>query len=311
MTKRLAWFILALFLAPSAFTQIGCFPLDAFMVVDRSGSMGSGLRYPKTKSATQRLITLLEPDVDRAGLISFSTGPSLEQPLTASLEVVIDAIDELPSPWGGTRLDRAIDFTQSSFRSSGINRPALVLFTDGYSRVEETLNAASRAKREGTTLFVVAFQELPDLAQDLLSRCATTPEHYFYVNEADELDPLSDVMHQTLCRCGDGIVDPPAELCDDGNDVPNDGCTSCVPDPVCGDGVVEGWENCDLGSFCEDLTSCTAEIECAGIGDGLCLPRATNSCEADCLLVEPVCGNGVLEPGEQCDDGNVVDGDGC
>jgi cysteine-rich repeat protein len=26
---------------------------------------------------------------------------------------------------------------------------------------------------------------------------------------------------------------------------------------------------------------------------------------------QPVCGNGVLEAGEQCDDGNVTDGDGC
>lgn len=26
---------------------------------------------------------------------------------------------------------------------------------------------------------------------------------------------------------------------------------------------------------------------------------------------QPVCGNGIVEDGEQCDDGNVVDGDGC
>jgi len=25
----------------------------------------------------------------------------------------------------------------------------------------------------------------------------------------------------------------------------------------------------------------------------------------------PACGNGRIEPGEQCDDGNVVGGDGC
>ena len=29
------------------------------------------------------------------------------------------------------------------------------------------------------------------------------------------------------------------------------------------------------------------------------------------LLIEPLCGNKVLNPGEQCDDGNVKDGDGC
>jgi MYXO-CTERM domain-containing protein len=28
-------------------------------------------------------------------------------------------------------------------------------------------------------------------------------------------------------------------------------------------------------------------------------------------VVSPVCGNGTLEDGESCDDGNTVDGDGC
>ena len=34
-----------------------------------------------------------------------------------------------------------------------------------------------------------------------------------------------------------------------------------------------------------------------------------DSCESDCTL--PRCGNGILDAGEQCDDGNLVAGDGC
>ncbi len=36
-------------------------------------------------------------------------------------------------------------------------------------------------------------------------------------------------------------------------------------------------------------------------------------CDGDwrLLLVEPLCGNGVLNPGEECDDKNLADGDGC
>ncbi len=34
-----------------------------------------------------------------------------------------------------------------------------------------------------------------------------------------------------------------------------------------------------------------------------------DGCEGDCTL--PVCGNGILDPGEQCDDGNLTNGDGC
>ncbi|GMV40003.1 MAG: hypothetical protein AMXMBFR64_17190 [Myxococcales bacterium] len=60
------------------------------------------------------------------------------------------------------------------------------------------------------------------------------------------------------------------------------------PCPVCGDGAVEGWEECDDGND-------------EG-GDG---------CEVDCTVTPAACGNGLLDAGEECDDGNEDDGDGC
>jgi cysteine-rich repeat protein len=61
-------------------------------------------------------------------------------------------------------------------------------------------------------------------------------------------------------------------------------------DNECGDGVVEGIEECDDGNT-------TA-------GDG---------CAADCTTEDgdAVCGNGTVETGEECDDGNTTAGDGC
>ncbi len=64
----------------------------------------------------------------------------------------------------------------------------------------------------------------------------------------------------------------------------------------------------------------TCEIDCAppNCGDGFLDPdeecddgnRADgDSCEADCRL--PFCGNGILDLDEECDDGNEADGDGC
>jgi hypothetical protein len=92
--------------------------------------------------------------------------------------------------------------------------------------------------------------------------------------------------------CGDGAKHMTAEQCDDGNQIPGDGCSgecvvetgwTCEGSPSacrsCGDGV------CSVG---EDECSCP-EPECAGIGtcgDGLCCPgRGENpcSCPADCL----------------------------
>ncbi len=67
--------------------------------------------------------------------------------------------------------------------------------------------------------------------------------------------------------------------------------------PVCGNGVLEGEEQCEIG------------YECA-------CPEGT-VCNLDTCLCEqetppgPVCGNGIVEEGEECDDGNNENGDGC
>jgi cysteine-rich repeat protein len=82
---------------------------------------------------------------------------------------------------------------------------------------------------------------------------------------------------------------------------------------VCGDGVVDACEQCDLGAAnCPPGTLCDAGCtsdcrvigRCTG-GGALCTTAA------DCAPGEGCCGNGVREPGEQCDDGNLLDGDCC
>jgi fibro-slime domain-containing protein len=85
---------------------------------------------------------------------------------------------------------------------------------------------------------------------------------------------------------------------------PYDGCTggSCFDGPVCGDGIVEGTEQCDDGNT-------TPGDGC----NGVCMIEPGYTCPAkggQCVLIA-TCGNGVLDPGETCDDGNLKPGDGC
>jgi cysteine-rich repeat protein len=97
----------------------------------------------------------------------------------------------------------------------------------------------------------------------------------------------------------------------------------------CGDGFIEGDEQCDPGSTiaCDDdgtrdgdpgcSALCTVErcgngtVECdeeCDDGDG---KDYTNECSATCKNQPAECGNGHVEAGEQCDDGNTEDFDGC
>ena len=97
--------------------------------------------------------------------------------------------------------------------------------------------------------------------------------------------------------CGDAV-------CDAGEP------ESCPEDCVsCGDGLVDGGEQCDDGPDNDDGYSAEkhCNASCDGFaphcGDDVC--RAGDEDPAKCPMdcVAPVCGNGVTEAGEQCDAG--------
>jgi len=142
--------------------------------------------------------------------------------------------------------------------------------------------------------------------------------------------------------CGDGTTDGTnGETCDDGanNGEPLYCNATCdgITGSVCGNSVVEAGEDCDDGNTVTEEcaygeTSCTVcDSSCAEVagatsycGDGTtdgtngetCDDGANNGqpnyCNATCDgTTASVCGNSVIESGEQCDDGNTTSGDGC
>lgn len=137
----------------------------------------------------------------------------------------------------------------------------------------------------------------------------------------DALDPdpgCSDTCE--LNFCGDGVLDPSREACDDGNTFPNDACLPDCRVNVCGDGVVNRLaEPCDDGNDVQ-TDGCTTVCQLARCGDGhvwagreACDDGNTDSgdgCRRDCRKAE-VCGDAVLDSGEACDDGNTNRVDGC
>jgi cysteine-rich repeat protein len=92
-------------------------------------------------------------------------------------------------------------------------------------------------------------------------------------------EPLPPVV------CGDGNVEG-SEECDDSNTVATDACTDSCQSARCGDGITwEGVEECDDGNTI-----------------------ATDDCD-NCHV--PVCGDGTRAGSEECDDGNDIPNDGC
>ncbi len=190
--------------------------------------------------------------------------------------------------------------------------------------------------------FVVGWEGQDSLRATVIAPCAP-PAHTGCGNgvvEAlcegcDQGAANSDVL-PNACRstcqvasCGDGVVDA-GEQCDDGNNV---GCDDCDPSchvevgHVCGDGILFPGcdEQCDDGAANDDTTPNACRTTCVppSCGDGVldagegCDDGNTTSCDgcSEFCVPEPglVCGDGITEPacGEQCDDANAVVGDGC
>lgn len=142
--------------------------------------------------------------------------------------------------------------------------------------------------------------------------------------------------------CGDGLI-VGTETCDDGNEVGGDGCSeSCLTEPgwdcsaevcrrsdagvvgpsgYCGDGVIQGAEECDDGSANDDgnYLGCSLRCRVVQCGDGLVngdeacdLGWQGNTtgygdpggCTPGCKR-PAFCGDGVVQPvyGEECDNG--------
>jgi len=131
--------------------------------------------------------------------------------------------------------------------------------------------------------------------------------------------------------CGNATLSAD-ETCDDGNNVGGDGCSStCQVEPgadcplpgqacvksICGNGKVEKSELCDCGTDPTKLPAGCKGTNGLFYGDGKgCSKTCTN--EPNCRdgnglnqACEATCGDGNLDPGEECDDGNLANGDGC
>ena len=169
--------------------------------------------------------------------------------------------------------------------------------------------------------------------------------------EANFVCPTPGAPCVSTVRCGDGKVAAGVEDCDDGNGASNDGCSAechvergwscevvgqrCAT--TCGDGILAGNEECEFFASVRDggvMTPVDGGSADSGSADGGFTPVGGQGCSATCAIetgwdcsfvredagaMSPIsqtckktlCGDGVTERGEQCDDGNSAPFDGC
>jgi len=110
--------------------------------------------------------------------------------------------------------------------------------------------------------------------------CAGTPLDCSFLDSACT-EGQCDTMNGECVSVSINEGDP----CDDGN--------ACSVDDVC------------LAGTCSACGNGTTDAACGET----CDPPVSGTCDATCILVD--CGNTTLQLGEECDDGNTQNGDGC
>jgi fibro-slime domain-containing protein len=149
-----------------------------------------------------------------------------------------------------------------------------------------------------------------------LDAASDSPRDAAALDLPGRLDVSCDGPPSACSPCGNGVLNPPAETCDDGNRTGGDGCSPdcktetdwicptpgspCIYTVACGDGVIAGAETCDDHNT-------TAGDGC----DAHCQLEAGWTCPQPGARCVPRCGDGSKLGFEQCDDGNTTAGDGC
>lgn len=125
-------------------------------------------------------------------------------------------------------------------------------------------------------------------------------------------ETCDDITNMCLTApCGNGIVEGNEE-CDDANARDDDGCTACVIDAgfACGDEPSDCNETCGNGAL-DEFEQCDDGNTADDDGcDPSCRPEEGWQC-AGTDPCTPDCGDGRLLGDEACDDGNDTSGDGC
>lgn len=183
--------------------------IDLVLVLDRSGSMDDDtLRYwrccwwryivgglqpmDQMRNAAKSFIGDLDSEVDRVGVVSYSSSARQEQTLTNNFHGAMKAIDNVPNPSGWTNigdgLDKAIQELKSS-RVRGSTVKVIILLSDGVPTCrpnglcggryyivsagkEYALEKAEEAKSNNFIIHTISLGTGPDrpLMQDIASR---------------------------------------------------------------------------------------------------------------------------------------------
>lgn len=279
---------------------------------------------------------------DQSALVSFSTTAQLEKELSSDHAATQAEVNAL-TVFGATNIGDAIDEAIVELTSPRVNPQAnkiAILLTDGKANkphgsgsgedpadVQYAKDKADEAATYNIKIFTIGLGDPSDVNSVMLQYIAdVTGAEYHYAPTSEELQVIYDQISQEICEYGsisgckyedsnnDSDISGETTLVDweivlqdvtgaiiDTQLTDNDGCYT-FPGLEDGDYVVT-----------ETLSGDWIQTYPAAYEYTLNITGNTNIEDIHFGNYLPICGNGIIDElvGEECDDGNIQDGDGC
>ena len=279
---------------------------DMLIVLDQSGSMSSNNKWGDAKGAVSTLVNTYAGQI-RFGLLLFPYPNSCN---VTGVQVAVGdntqsaIINTLngTSPTGMTPMGAALGQASGYLNYPGTTRFVL-LITDGCETCSGNgLAAVNTLMSQGVKTFVVGFGSGVTQCGGDLNAMATaggtalpgSTKYYQASNQSQLTAALKNIAALVNC-CGNGQLDP-GENCDTGIPAGPGACpSSCNDGNAC---TIDQLAGTKCATQCQ-YTTITGYIN----GDGCCPPGGNSQLDSDCKII---CGNGLLELGEQCDPGIIV-----
>lgn len=134
--------------------------IDIFILIDTSKSMLVEDIKPSRISRAKKIIESLidNLDGDRIGIIPFTSDAYVQMPLTDDYDLAnmfVDVIDTDMIGGGGTRISRAIDLAQKSFKNSASTNKVIIILSDGEQHDKKEIDTLNNTNFEKLNIFTI------------------------------------------------------------------------------------------------------------------------------------------------------------
>jgi Mg-chelatase subunit ChlD len=178
-------------------------PVDAMLVLDRSGSM-RGQAISDSKTAAITFVNLMSLPPDQVGVASFASSGSgtLDSPLTQDGSAAVAAINGL-SAIGMTNVEEGLEIAETELITSGrhitTHIPLIVILSDGRhneSTPGELQETADRIKSMGIRIISIGLGNSAD--ENQLQAIASSTDDYYYAPTSSDLADIYQKIASTV-----------------------------------------------------------------------------------------------------------------